>query len=51
MDALKTSAGGGYCEICEGKFTDKLKFLIDYQMPTLPVLIMWGLLNAYNTHS
>ena len=51
MNAPKTSAGGGYCEICEGKFTDKLKFLIDYQMPTLPVLIMRGLLNAYSTHS
>lgn len=51
MDALKTSAGGGYCEIFEGKFTDKLKFLIYYQMPALPSLIMWGLLNAYSTHS
>lgn len=51
MNAPKTSASGGYCEICEGKFTDKLRFLIDYQMTTLPVLIMWGLLNAYNIHS
>ena len=51
MDALKTSAGGVYCEICDGKFTDKLKFLIDYQMLALPALIMRDLLNAYSTHS